>query len=234
VTAARDAGGGDVAEPTITVAFFDLDSTLLDCNSGRLWMQSELRAGRISWRDAVWASWWLVLYRLGRGDVERPFIEAVATLAGQEEAVLDARTTDWFASEVAHRLRPGAAETMAVHRAEGARLVLATSSSVYAARCAREAFALDDAIATSFEVEDGRFTGRVGSFAFGPHKLDRVREWADREGFDLAAAAFYTDSVTDLDLMEVVGEPVAVNPDRKLAAEATARGWRIVDWGRSG
>jgi phosphoserine phosphatase len=96
------------------------------------------------------------------------------------------------------------------------------------------AYGLDAAVATTFEVVEGRFTGKVAGMALAHHKLTRVREWADREGVDLADCWFYTDSVTDRALMEAVGHPVAVNPDRPLRALAAEKGWPVVDWGMSG
>ena len=77
------------------------------------------------------------------------------------------------------------------------------------------------------------FTGRIKASALGPAKAERAVEWAEREGFELADCSFYTDSHSDLALMELVGRPVAVNPDRVLAKAAESRGWEIVDWGLS-
>ena len=74
------------------VALFDLDGTLIDCNSGRLRVASEWRSGRIGSRDAVWAAWWLARYSLGLGaGLDRVFEIAVAQLAGTDEEALDGR-----------------------------------------------------------------------------------------------------------------------------------------------
>jgi len=69
--------------------------------------------------------------------------------------------------------------------------------------------------------------------AYGEAKLHRTTEWAQRRGVDLSSSTFYTDSYSDRALMERVGHPVAVNPDRRLAALAHRRGWEVVDWGRA-
>jgi len=213
-------------------AFFDLDRTLLDVNSGSLWLRHEWDAGNLGARDVAWGAWVLFRYSLGVGEgMEDAFKEAVKTLAGKSEAVLEQRSRDWFDAKVRHRLRPGAKDALAKHRARGDRLVLATTSSPYAARSAIESFGLDAYVCTWFEVVDGKFTGAVSSPAWGPEKAARVAEFAEREGIDLSTASFYTDSVTDLALLERVGEPVCVHPDRKLAKVAAARGWPVVDWG---
>ena len=215
------------------VALFDLDVTLLDCNSGHLWLRREWKEGRLGVRDAAWAVWMLGQYGLGIGRIDQAFAKAVSSLAGTDEQELARRTTAWFREDVQQRLRPGARVALASHRAAGDRLVLATSGSIYAATDAGRAFGLDEVIGSRFEVVDGRFTGRVAASAFGAEKAARVAEWAAREAVDLSQAAFYTDSAHDLALMERVGRPVAVNPDRVLRRIAGERGWAIVDWGRS-
>lgn len=214
------------------VAFFDLDRTLIDCNSGRLWVQAEWKAGRLGLSEVAWASWWMVRYSLGRDvGMEEAFERAVATLAESEEQVFVDRTERWFVDQVQARLRPGAAEALDKHRQAGERTVVATSGTVYAARAAQVAFGMDDAIGTVLEVQEGLFTGRISGMGYGAAKRVLVEAWAEREQIDLAKSAFYTDSISDLPLLEAVGEPVIVNPDGKLARVARGRGWPIVDWG---
>lgn len=216
------------------VVLFDLDRTLIDCNSGRLWVAAEWREGRISWTDVLWAGWWLGRYSLGLGGgLERAMEAAVGSVTGTEEAELDARVARWFEREVRHRLRPGAATALAEHRARGDRLVLATSGTWYAARAAALAYGLDDTVATRLEVRDGRLTGRLTELAVGAGKARAVEAWAAREGVELSRATFYTDSATDLALLERVGRPIVVNPDRALARVAADHGWPVLDWGRS-
>ena len=226
------ASGSDGAP--IQVALFDLDRTLIDVNSGGLWLRNEWRDGRIGIRDAAWASWWLFRYSLGQEDgLDQVFATAVRTLAGSSEAALSERVREWFEREVQHRLRPGAARAMADHRAAGHELVLATSSTAYVARCAAAAYGLDDIVATTLAVDGDLFTGEIAELAVGASKATAVRRWADRRGLPLARCAFYTDSHTDLALLEEVGQPMVVHPDRLLAAEAARRGWPVIDWGRA-
>jgi HAD superfamily hydrolase (TIGR01490 family) len=85
-----------------------------------------------------------------------------------------------------------------------------------------------EVIATQMEVQDGRYTGRAHFYAYGPAKADRVRELAERRGYRLSECYAYSDSVTDLPLLEVVGHPRVVNPDRALRKVAKARGWPVL------
>jgi phosphoserine phosphatase len=85
---------------------------------------------------------------------------------------------------------------------------------------------LDDVIATRAKLDaQGRYTGQLEFYAYGPHKADAIREMAVRETIDLANSYAYSDSITDLPMLELVGNPVAVNPDRELTRVARERGW---------
>ncbi|MCB9681272.1 MAG: HAD-IB family hydrolase [Alphaproteobacteria bacterium] len=217
----------------MTVAFFDLDRTLIDVNSGSLWLREEWRRGRLRPRDAVTAVWSLTRYTLGAVDLDRAMAHAASVYRGMPEADLAAEVDAWFDVAVRPRLRPGAARALQAHRDAGDRTVVATSSSQFAAACARVAFGLDDAISTRVEVRDGVLTGGVETLAIGAHKLTACAAWADTQGVCLADATFYTDSYSDLAMLEAVGRPVIVDPDRRLRRTALARGWEIVDWGTS-
>jgi len=146
---------------------------------------------------------------------------------------LSAASQAFFETEVRCRLRPGAARALQAHRAAGDRIALASSTTQYLATQASDAWGMELAAYTTLEVVDGELTGEISALALGVHKTTRAIEWAKAQGVDLSTAAFYTDSFTDLDLLERVGEPVAVNPDRRLRRAALQRGWRVEDWGHS-
>ena len=75
--------------------------------------------------------------------------------------------------------------------------------------------------------DEGRYTGRMAFYAYGPEKATAMRALAERTGIDLAASSAYSDSATDLPMLEAVGRPVVVNPDRALAKVARERGWEV-------
>lgn len=119
-----------------------------------------------------------------------------------------------------------------MHRERGDRLVLLTSSSPYLSRHVQAELDLDDFICTRFEVINGVHTGKPERpMAFGPGKVTLARAMADREGVDLADCHFYSDSMSDLPMLEAVGHPVVVHPDHKLNRLAKRRGWLVQDWG---
>jgi HAD superfamily hydrolase (TIGR01490 family) len=213
------------------IAFFDLDGTLLTSNSAALWVRRERRLGRIGRRQSLKAIGYFAAYKLGVLDITTAYGEVARAVAGRDEAAMRAESRRWWTEEVARTEAPGAREAIAAHRAAGDRLVLLTSTSSYVADCAVEHFGLDDALATEFEVENGQLTGRLLSpVCYGPGKVAKAEAFARAQGLTLDGAVFYTDSVTDLPMLERVSEPRVVRPDTRLRWEARRRGWPTVDW----
>lgn len=214
------------------IAFFDLDRTLLAVNTAKLWLRRELKEGNIPRLEAMKGAAWVALYHFGYGDVEQVIDRAVATLKDVSETSVRERTLRFYQEEVRAQLRPGAMRVLDEHRGSGHRLVLLTSSSQYLSEAVTEELRLDAYLCNTFEVDErGFFTGRaVRPLCFGRGKVDHARKLADELGVPLEQCAFYTDSFSDLPMLEAVGEPVVVHPDPRLRRAARRRGWRIVDW----
>ncbi|MCP4809369.1 MAG: HAD-IB family hydrolase [Proteobacteria bacterium] len=216
----------------MAIAFFDLDLTLLSRNSGSMWVRSELRDGFISPWMALRAASWILRYQLGMAEMEYALLEAVKTLEGDDEATVRDRTHRFYDREVAHLYRPGGLAALERHRRAGDRLVLLTSSSNYMSEKAQEQLGLDDILCNRFQVRDGVFTGLPeGDLCFGQGKLAHASRLAAAAGADLGDCHFYTDSTSDLSVLDVVGHPVVIHPDPRLRRIASARGWRREDWG---
>lgn len=214
------------------IAFFDLDLTLLSANSGKLWIRREVALGQMSHRAALQAAVWLVQYQLGLGALSL-VARAISGTAGMREAELRARTASFYERQVRPLFRPGAIRALQTHRQAGDRVVLLTASSHFIAERVAQELELDAILCNRLEI-DGRgvLTGRtVGPVCFGPGKLLHARLEAQRHGVELSGCAFYTDSFSDVLVLEAVGRPVAVNPDPRLRRRANKRGWEIVDWG---
>ena len=215
------------------VAFFDLDRTLIARNSASLWIRWEWEGGRISKRQALQAIGWVLRYNLGATELGGVLRRTVETLRGQIEAELRARTLEFYAARVRPTFRPGARLAVEAHRAAGDRLVLLTSASSYLAEAVRDELGFDDVVCNRFEVDaSGRYTGRaLEPLCFGPGKVALARRWAAASRVRLEDAAFYSDSRSDLPMLDAVGRPVVVHPDPRLRREARRRGWEIVSWG---
>lgn len=214
------------------VAFFDLDRTILDCNSATLWVKRQVREGRMRRIEALKMGAMIAMYQLGRGKIDDAVNEAIRGLKGELETEIRERTEVFWAEEVCHRIRPGAGSVIAEHRAAGDRLVLLTGSSTYLSQCALEKLRLDDILCTIFESRDGVFTGE-GTLCYGPQKRVAAEAFLQTHGIPWDACSFYTDSYTDISVLEVVGKPVVVHPDPRLLRHARKVGWPVADWGSS-
>jgi len=212
-------------------AFFDLDKTLITENSARLWMMRMYRQGRVGRMDIAAGGLFLLAYHLGVVNMERATRKALSTVIGASEDELRRDTEAWFHEEVVPVEAPGARAVIEEHRLAGHRLVLLTSSSPYESACALKHWGLDDSLSMQYEIVDGRFTGEVVlPLCYGEGKVHYAEELAAEKAIDLDESWFYTDSYTDLPMLERVGHPMVVNPDPRLRREARRRGWPILDW----
>ena len=216
-------------------AFFDLDGTLVTINGGRSWIQREHRLGRISSLQLAKGGWFLALYYFGLVNIERALGAALGTVAGSAEADLRSETALWFHEDVVPYCAKGGWAFLEAHRALGHPLVLLTSSSPYAAELAKEHFALDAALSTEYVSEGGIMSGTFGDpVCYGAGKIVHAERWAEAHGIDVDASYFYTDSNTDLPMLERVRHPRPVAPDIRLAWQARRRGWPVMNWEREG
>jgi len=121
-----------------------------------------------------------------------------------------------------------ALELIEQHRLAGRKTVIVSSSPIETVEPIGEHLGVDDVIATRARLDaEGRYTGELEFYAYGPHKAEAIREMAVAEGLDLAGSYAYSDSITDLPMLELVGHPVAVNPDRELTRVAREREWDV-------
>ena len=123
------------------------------------------------------------------------------------------------------------AEALAIidqHKRDGHRVVVISASPEEIVRPLCRYLGIDDVIATRSEVDDeGLYTGNIEFYAYGPTKAEAMEEMAQRDGIDLAASYAYSDSATDLPMLEIVGHPIVVNPDAELAQAAEDNGWEV-------
>lgn len=216
----------------MALAFFDLDRTLISENSGKLWVRSELRLGYLSRWQAVRAAVWLGRYHLGFGNLDSAVRAAIDSLRGTPECEIRERTLAFYEREVRDLVRPGAHAALREHRARGDGLVLLTTSSNYLSEPVCADLEIEAWLCNRFETTDGVFTGEpVEPLCYGTGKRVLADAYASERGVALADCAFYTDSFSDVSVLEVVGRPVCVNPDPRLARIARKRGWEIADWG---
>jgi HAD superfamily hydrolase (TIGR01490 family) len=213
-------------------AFFDFDRTLIDVNSGMLYVRYERRHGRLSFFSYLRMAVWMILYHLSIINMEKAYSRAVGNYRGVKSEELRQHTRAWFDEEVAGRLQPGAQAALEAHREAQHPTVVLTTSSQYVAEAAQDVFGMDASLAAVLDIDDnGLLTGQLsGPLCYGEGKVIRAQAWANDAGVDLDVSYFYSDSYSDLPMLERVGHPRVVNPDFRLRKAAKKRGWPILDW----
>jgi len=207
-------------------AFFDLDGTLIARNSAPLYMQHLRKIGRARRRDLARAFYYVGWYKLGLLDIDRAVAVTLEWIRGLDEAAVRADCDAWYARTVRGYVYPAMAATVTAHRAAGHVPVIVTSATRYLADPLARDLGIEHVLVTQLLVAEGVFTGEaVRPVCYGKGKVHWAERFADAQAIDLGRSYFYTDSITDLPLLERVGEPRVVNPDPRLARTAARRGW---------
>ena len=220
---------------TRAAAFFDLDKTILATSSALAFARPFYRGGLIGRSDVIRSAYAQFIFLASGADHDqmetmRRYMSDLVTgwdVAKVREIV--AETIDVIIDPAVY---DEAVALIEEHRAAGRDIVIISSSGTEVVEPIGERLGADVAIGTQLVVEDGRYTGEILFYAYGEGKAQAMRDLADERGYDLAASYAYTDSVTDLPMLDAVGHPTAVNPDGELRRIATERDWPIVDFAR--
>jgi HAD superfamily hydrolase (TIGR01490 family) len=215
-------------------AFFDIDRTLISQSATMALAPAFRRAGLISKRQLVRSLLWHMAYS-ARGatlaDLERAAYRGIAAMKGWRPDDVTKIVEAELAPTLLPLAYPGALAVVERHRQEGRALIAISGSLAEIVEPLSLALGLDGGIGSRAEVGvDGRFTGRPALVCFGRMKVRSLELAADRLDIDLKASAAYSDSYTDLPLLERVGEPHAVNPDAELQEVASRRGWPVLQF----
>jgi HAD superfamily hydrolase (TIGR01490 family) len=218
----------------VRLALFDLDNTLLAGDSDFEWAQFLIEQGVLD-REAYEARniEFYEQYKLGTLDIHEFLDFQLKPLARHPRRVLDAWHAEFMERKVRPMIRRSARELVARHR--GDLQVIVTATNGFVTRPIAQELGVDNLIATEPEQAGGEFTGRVvGTPCFREGKVERLKSWLRGRGESLQAferSWFYSDSLNDLSLLELVTDPVAVDPDATLRAHAEQHGWRIMSRG---
>ena len=217
-------------------AFFDLDKTVIASASMVAFGRRFYDAGMISRRTVLRGLWGQLVYlHLGASEekLTRMRETVLALTRGWDQGKVSAIVEDALTSVVEPIIYAEALELMADHRRAGRRIVIVSASPEEIVNPIGRLLDVDDVLASRSQVDhEGRYTGEMAFYAYGPFKVDAMEDLAARRGIDLAASFAYSDSYTDLPMLEAVGHPVAVNPDRPLAKAARDRGYEVRSFAR--
>lgn len=215
----------------MALALFDLDNTLIAGDSDHGWGQFLCQKGYVD--AAAYEernNFYLNQYEEGRLDPIEYLEFALKPLAENDLETLRHWHNEFMREAITPMLLPMAFDLLEAHRNRGDWVVVITSTNRFVIEPIVQALGgADDILATEPEFVDGRYTGKiVGEPCFREGKVRRMQQWLKGKPFSLSDAYFYSDSINDLPLMNEVSQPVAVDPDPQLRAEAEKRGWMIL------
>ncbi|HET9548178.1 MAG TPA: HAD-IB family hydrolase [Desertimonas sp.] len=214
-----------------SAAFFDLDRTLISGSSAFVFATAARRAGLLGTRQLARDGMSALTFKLrGASDdksaaVRDRILGAVAGIRQDDLVALNAEVLP----RLLDKIRPEARRLLDLHRHAGRATYIVSASPVEIVEPLAATLGMTGGIGTRSVVVDGVYTGELaGPFCYGPGKVEAIAEVARWDGLDLAQCYAYSDSASDLPMLEAVGHPVAVNPDSTLERHARRGGWPIV------
>jgi len=230
--AATDPSG---APRTRTAAFLDLDQTVIAKSSALAFSKPFMDQGLINRRTVLKSSYAQFLMLLSGADhdqMERMRAHLTNMCTGWNVEQVKAIVNETMHDIVTPLIFAEAAELIADHKLCGRDVVVVSASGEEIVAPIARALGATHAMATRMVVAEGKYTGEIAFYCYGEGKVQAIRELAAREGYPLEHCYAYSDSITDLPMLQVVGHPSVVNPDRGLRKEAIANGWPVLTFSR--
>ena len=225
----------EVPQDTEAAAFFDVDNTLIQGSSLILLAQGLFKKRFITLSELAPALRKQIRYRVSGSenadDIAEGREQALAIVKGKSVEELKQACREIVDNRMLQKSYADTIELASMHLAAGQQVWLVSATPVQIGQALAETLGFTGALGTVAEEEDGKFTGRlVGDILHGPGKKHAVAALAALQQLDLSKCTAYSDSVNDLPMLNMVGSPVAVNPDRALRKHAKAQGWAVRDY----
>lgn len=222
--------------PRAAAAFFDLDKTIISRSSTLAFVPSFYRHGLLNRTQAVRGGIAQLVYRV-RGADPRQMEKIKEQVARACRGWPVERVTEIVAAHLAETIAPiiyaEARRLLDSHREAGRDVFIVSTAGQEMVGPIGAMLGAAGVIATRMRHADGRYTGECEFYAFGEAKARRMRQLAAERGYELTDCFAYSDSHTDLPMLEAVGYPHAVNPDRQLRRVALSRGWPVLAFAAS-
>lgn len=218
-----------------TAAFFDLDKTIIAKSSVLAFSKPFQAGGLISRRSVLRSAYAQFVFMVGGADHDQ--VEKMRQFMSQLVAGWDVATVREIVAETLHHVMDPLVYDEAVNLIEGHHLagrdvVIVSTSGSEVVEPIGAMLGADRVVATRLKIEDGRYTGEIDYYAYAEEKANAIRALAEEQGYDLADSYGYSDSITDLPMLEAVGHPHVVNPDKELRKIAVANEWPVLTFVR--
>ena len=218
-----------------TAAFFDLDKTIIAKSSTLAFSREFQAGGLISRRAMLRSAYAQFVFFVGGADHDqmekmRQFMSQLC--AGWDVATVREIVTDTLLNIVDPLVYDEAVTLIEEHRLAGRDIVIVSASGAEVVEPIGQLLGADRVIATRMEIVDGKYTGTIDYYAYAEEKARAITELAETNGYDLSACYAYSDSITDVHMLQVVGHPSAVNPDKELRRVALTNGWPVLSFVR--
>jgi HAD superfamily hydrolase (TIGR01490 family) len=219
-----------------SAAFFDLDKTIIAKSSALAFSRPFYAGGLLSRRAVLRSAYAQFMFAIGGADQDQ--LEKMRNYLAEMVTGWDAQTVRQLVDETLHQIIDPivfdeAVDLIEQHRAAGRDVVIISASGAEVVEPIGKLLGADHVIATQMVVEDGKYSGDVARYVYGPEKAAAIRDLAKKHRYDLSKSYGYSDSETDVPMLEVVGHPFAVNPDRGLRRIAAENNWPILNFTRS-
>lgn len=221
--------------PTRSAAFFDLDKTIIAKSSTLAFGKPFYEGGLLSRRAVLRSAYANFMFSISGADHEQ--LEKMRAYLTQMVKGWDVEVVRQSVAETLHSIIDPivfeeAVDLIEMHQAAGRDVVIVSASGSEVVEPIGAMLGVDHVIATTLVADEGRYTGDVEFYAYGPNKAVAMKDLAEQRGYDLAASYAYSDSETDVPMLEAVGHPFAVNPDKALRRLAQDNDWPVLVFAR--
>lgn len=214
-----------------SAAFFDLDKTVIARSSTMAFSREFFAGGLLSRRAVLRSAYAHFVYHVGGADHDQ--MERMRAFLSDLTSGWDVQTVREIVADTVHNIvdpivYDEAVQLIAQHRSAGRDVIIVSASGLEVVEPIGELLGADAVVATRLGIEGGRYTGTIELYMYAEEKANAVRRLAAANGYDLAESYAYSDSATDVPMLEEVGHPFAVNPDKELRKVAETRGWEVL------
>ncbi len=216
-------------------AFFDLDKTIIATSASAALSRPFYQGGLVTRADVLRSAYAHFLFVVGSADADQT--ERMRKHLSDLATGWDVEKVKQIVAETVHDVidpyvYAEAVDLIAEHHELGHDVVVVSASGAELVEPIAAMLGADHVVSTRMQVEDGKYTGGMEFYAYGENKAVAVRELAEKHGYDLERSYAYTDSVTDVPMLDAVGNGFVVNPDRNLRRLAAERGWGVLTFTR--